>query len=106
RLRRLAVADLVDDLSRLGVDRWIVLGRLQLGEYVEAAACELGPEEEGLVAGDQRVAAEDRHEPLHSGGREAPDPPASLHPDRGEVGDRLEEGATEIVPVGAELRYP
>ena len=95
----------MDDLARLGVDRRVVLGRLQVGEHIEPAPGELGPEEQGLVAGDQRVAAEDGHEPGHSGSRQPADPPASLHPQGREVGDRLEEGTAEVVPVGADLRH-
>ena len=87
--RGLAVPHLVDDLARLGVDRRIVLGRLQLGEHLERGARQLGPEEQRLQARDQRVAAEDGHEPRHPGGRQLADAVAAAHPQRGEVGDRL-----------------
>ena len=70
-LRRLPAAQLVDDLPRLGVDRRVVLGRLQLGEHLERAARELGAEEQRLQARDERVAAEDGHEPRHPGGGQA-----------------------------------
>src|SRR6185436_18835839 len=65
----------------------------------------LGPEQQCLVAGDQRVAAEDGHEPGHSGSRQAADPPASLHPQGCKIRDRLEEGTAEVVPVRPDLRY-
>ena len=40
--------------------------RLELGKRVERAHAELGPEEHGLQARDDRVAAEHRHEPGHT----------------------------------------
>ena len=64
-LRGLAVAHLVHDLARLGVDRRIVLACLQLSEHLERASRELGPEEQRLQARDQRVAPEHGHEPRH-----------------------------------------
>src|SRR5205085_7197378 len=103
-LRRLPLADLVDDLARLRVDRRIVLRRLELRQDPERAARELGAEEERLVARDQRVSPEDGHEPRHAGRGELADPGAAPHAQRGEIGDRLEEGAAELVPVGTDLR--
>ena len=69
-LGALAVPNLVDDLAGLGVGVRVVLARLQLGEHRERVLRQLGAEEERLQARDQRVAAEDGHEPRHAGGRE------------------------------------
>ena len=63
---------LVDDLPGLGVDLRVVLARLELGERVERVVSQLRPEEERLQAGDERVPAEDRHEPGHAGCGELP----------------------------------
>ena len=61
----------MDDLARLGVDRRVVVDRLQLGQHLERAAGELGAEEQRLQRRDQRVPAEDGHEPRHPGRRAA-----------------------------------
>jgi hypothetical protein len=95
----------VDDLARLGVDVRVLLVRLQLGQHLERGARELRPEEQGLQARDQRVAPEDGHEPGHPGRGHAPGPAGTAHPQRGQVGDRLEERAVEQIPVGADLRH-
>jgi hypothetical protein len=42
------MSNLVDDLPRLGVDGGILDLRLELGERVERADCDLGAEEQGL----------------------------------------------------------
>ena len=77
----LAVTHLVDDLSGLGVDRRIVLLGLQVGQDAERRAGELGAEDERLQARDDRVAAEDGHEPWHACPGELSDPAAvGLHP--------------------------
>ena len=107
RLRRLPVPDLVHDLPRLGVDRGIVLARLQVREHLERAARELWPEEQRLQTRDQRVAAEHRHEPRHARGRKLAEVALRIaaHAQRCEIADRLVERAGELVPVGAQLRY-
>ena len=102
-LGRLAVADLVDDLSRLRVDGRVVLVGLQLGERLERAPRELGPEEERLQAGNDRVPAEDGHEPGHACGEEAPAPRARADAQRREVRDGLPEGVPKPVPRRVEL---
>ena len=55
----------MQDLARLGVDRGVVLARLQHRERLERGDRELGPEQHRLQARDQRVAPEDGHEPRH-----------------------------------------
>ena len=89
---------LVDDLSRLGIDRRVVLERLQLGERVERADGELGPEQQRLERGDRRVAAEDGHEPRHARGEERAPVLASAHAERPEVDDRAIERTAEAFP--------
>src|SRR5262245_50330448 len=69
-VRQLAGAQLVRDLSRLGVALIVDRGCLELGELPERAAREAGVHDHVLQARDQRVAAEDRHEPRHAGGRQ------------------------------------
>jgi hypothetical protein len=105
-LRSLAAPDLVHDLARLGVDRLVVLGRLKVGEDLERAAGELRAEEQGLETRDQRVAAEDGHEPRHAGRREVAEAVASAQPERGEVGHRAREDVVEVVPGRAQPRDP
>ena len=95
----------MDDLARLGVDVRVVLRRLQLGEHLQRGSRQLGPEEQRLQAGDDRVAPEHGHEPRHACCRQAPGATAPAHPQRGEVGDGLLEGPAELVPVGADLRH-
>ena len=98
------MADLVDDLAGLGIDRGIVLARLQVGQHLERSAGELRAEQQGLQARDQRVAAEDRHEPGHAGGGQAAraDAARAAHPQRREVGDGLGERVAQLVPRRAE----
>ena len=100
----LAGPKLVDDLARLRVDVGVVLSRLELGEHLERRPRELGPEQQRLQTGDERVAPEDGHEPRHPRGRQPPHPAAAAHPERREVRDRLQEAAREVVPVAADLR--
>ena len=96
----------VDDLAGLGVDRRIVLLGLQIGEHLERRAGELRAEDERLQAGDDRVAAEDRHEPRHACTGKLPDPRAvGLHPQGREVVDRLAERVPECVPRRPQLRH-
>ena len=88
----------------LGVDRRVVDVRLELGERVERAHAELGPEEHRLQARDDRVAAEDRHEPGHTRCGHHPRTLAVAESQRREVGDGLVEGMAELVPGGLEPR--
>ena len=96
----------MDDLARLGVDRRVVVDSLELGQHLERTPRQLGPEQERLVRGDQRVAAEDGHEPRHAGGGQPGDPviPAA-HPQRREVGHRAGERVVERIPAGGQLRH-
>src|SRR4029079_12868654 len=72
----------------------------------EGRAGEFRPEDERLQARDDRVAAEDGHEPRHACSRELADPGAGgLHPQRGEIGDRLSERVAERIPGGPQLRH-
>ena len=100
------MANLVHDLARLGVDVGVVLGRLQVGEHLEGAAGQLGPEHERLQAGDQRVAAEHGHEPGHARRGQTPgaDAAGAAHPQRCEIGNGLRERMAELVPARADLR--
>ena len=99
RLGGLATPDLVDDLPRLGIDRRVVLGRLQLGEHVERAAGEVRPEQERLVRGDQRVAPEDGHEPRHAGSRQpGMSGAAAAHSQRRQVGEGALERVLQCIP--------
>jgi hypothetical protein len=99
------VTHLVDDLARLGVDRRIVLPRLHVGEHLERRPRELRSEDQRLQTGDDRVAAEDAHEPGHAGAGElAHAGVVRAHPQRGEVGDGLHEAAGEVVPRRPQLR--
>ena len=92
RMRALAVPHLVDDLAGLGVDVRVVLGRLELGEDGERVLRQLGPEEERLETGDDRVPPEDGHEPRHPGCRQrAGQARVLVHAQRGQVGDRAAE---------------
>ena len=78
------------DLARLGVDRGIVVLRLELCEHLERRARQLGPEQQGLETRDDGVAAEDAHEPRDARARELADARVvRAHPQRGEIGDRL-----------------
>ena len=104
--RGFALTQLVDDLARLGVDRGVVLVRLELGEHLECAVRELRPEEERLQARDQRVAAEDRHEPGHPGRRQLSDRRvAAADAKRGQIGHGLREGMRELLPARANVRH-
>src|SRR5207249_946181 len=77
----------------------------QLRQHLECGPRELGPEDEGLEARDDRVAAEDRHEPGDTGARQPADARVvGLHAQRGEIRDRLAERVGERVPRCAELR--
>ena len=99
-LRGTAGAQLVEDLPRLGVDRGVVDPRLQRRQRLERADRELGAEEHGLEARDDRVAAEDGHEPGHARGGQVPGALAGPQPQRREVGDGLVERVTELVRRG------
>ena len=83
----------------------VVVACLQLGQHLERGARQLRPEEQRLQARDQRVAAEDGHEPRHPGRGHPAGAAGAAHPQRGEVGDRLEERAVELVPVRPHLRH-
>ena len=62
-------AELVQDLSRLGVPERVVALRLEEGQRHEGRLREVGDERKRLVARDQAVAAEERHEPGKARGR-------------------------------------
>ena len=83
-----AAAELVQDLARLGVDRGVVLTRLERRERIEGCDRELRAEQHRLQARNQCVAPEDGHEPRHSGGRKHPEAAVRPHPQRRQVGDR------------------
>ncbi len=68
--RELAVADLVQDPARLLVAEVVHLRALQLTQQMQRAAGEVGADPERLQGRDQRVAAEERHEPRKPGGRQ------------------------------------
>ena len=93
------------DLPWLRVDLGVVLTGLKLRERLERGAGELWPEEQCLKAGDDRVAAEDGHEPGHARSRQPSGAPAAAHPQRGKVRNRAHEAVRELVPVAADLRH-
>ena len=64
--RELAEAELVQDLSRLGVAERVVGRRLEEREGRQRRLRELGHVGQRLVARDQAVPAEERHEPRES----------------------------------------
>ena len=64
-----------------------------------------GPEQQRLQARDDRVAAEDGHEPRHPGGGQLAEVAVGAHPQRGEVADRAGERLAERVPARAHLRH-
>ena len=86
------------DLPRFRVARRVVLMSLQFREHVERGARELRPEEQRLQARDQRVAAEDGHEPRHARGEERAPVLACAHAERPEVDDRAIERTAEAFP--------
>ena len=95
----LAAAHLVGDLAGLGIAEVVELGRLQLGELLERAPGERGMNDHVLQAGDERVAAEERDEPRHTGGRE-PDVGAEVvvvQTQRAHVPDRLAEDPVDVL---------
>ena len=69
-MRELAIAQLVQDLARLGIAIRIVLLGLQRAEDIQRAARELGIDQDVLQRDDQTVAAEGRHEPRQARRRE------------------------------------
>ena len=75
------------DLARLGVDRGVILGRLQPRELAQRGAGEILAEQERLQARDDRVASEHGHEPRQPGGDQLP-VAAGPQPQRGEIVDR------------------
>ena len=95
----------MDDLARLRIDLRVVLPRLELRQYAERVVREFGAEEECLEARNERVAAEDGHEPGHPGSRKlAGHARVFVHPKRCEVGNGLVEGIRELLPRRAQLR--
>src|SRR4029079_6525132 len=80
------------------------LARLEVGEHLERALRELGPEKERLQARDDRVAPEHGHEPGHARGREIAEAVGAATPERRQVGDRARECLVEVVPGSAQAR--
>ena len=85
---------------------WDRPGCLQRGERVERADRELGPEEQRLQRGDDRVAAEDGHEPGHARGGQHREPVVAAHPQRGQVRDRLPESEPHVLATRLQARHP
>ena len=67
-MRQLAVAQLVQDLARLGVAVVVALLRLVLPQHLQRARGEFRIDDHRLQRDDQRVAAEQCHEPRQPGG--------------------------------------
>jgi hypothetical protein len=65
---KLASPDLVGQLARLGVAPVVALARLQSAECGERATRGLASDETGHECSDERVSAEKRVEPRHTGG--------------------------------------
>ena len=104
RLRGLAAPQLVEDLAGLGVDRRVVLGRLEGGEGAQRGRRELRSEQHRLERGDQRVATEEGHEPRHAGRGQLVRPLRPLQAERREVGERPLVAPLELRPLRAEPR--
>ncbi|GBD46079.1 hypothetical protein HRbin41_00898 [bacterium HR41] len=101
----LARAQLVDDLAWLGVTLGVVAGRLQGSERAQRCAREVRQKGQRLVASDQRVAPEQRHEPGQAGRRQLDGAGvARSETERGEVGDARAPQLLQLGPVGGELR--
>ena len=97
QLRQLAAADLVQDLAGLLVAEVVDARALQGAEQVKRAACKPRADPERLQGRDQRVPAEERHEPREPGCREDVVLAEEVAGDaqRCEVDDRLPEDAGE-----------
>jgi hypothetical protein len=67
---QLAVAQLVQDLARLGVAEVVPRGRLVRAEGEQCGPGQLRHERDRLVTGDEAVPAEQGHEPGQSGRRQ------------------------------------
>ena len=80
--------------------------RLERRQRLERADRELGPQQHGLEARDDRVAAEHGHEPGHSRRGQVPGPLAGPQPEGRQVGNGLAERVTEVVRRGRETRQP
>ena len=75
------------DLPRLGIDGRILDPRLEVGERIERADGDLGPEEERLERRDRGVTPEHGHEPGHAGGEERSPVLPRPHAEGSEVGN-------------------
>src|SRR5262249_34983803 len=106
--RELAAADLVQDLPRLLVPEVVDARALQGAEQMKRAAGEAGPDPERLQRRDQRVPAEERHEPRQAGGRQDVALAEEVAGDaqRREVDDRLTQDAREQRALRLEARNP
>jgi hypothetical protein len=92
-----APADLVEDLPGLGVEAGVVGSRLEGRERAQRIPRQLGSDQEGLVARDQGIAAEERHEPGRSGGDEVPRRALeAAEAERAEIGDRALVRALDV----------
>ena len=97
QLRQLAAADLVQDPAGLLVAEVVDARALQGAEQVKRAACKPRADPERLQGRDQRVPAEERHEPREPGCREDVVLAEEVAGDaqRCQVDDRLPEDAGE-----------
>ena len=97
-------AELVQDLPRLGVSERVVALRLEEGERHERRLREVGDERKGLVARDQAVPAEERHEPGKARGRNRlPFPQhGGVEAQRGQVDQAARVDVFERAPGGLE----
>jgi hypothetical protein len=103
---QLAEADLVQDLAGLLVAKVVVRRALARGQGRQRGPGQLRPVREHLVARDQAVAAEQRHEPRQPGGGQAHILERGLRVEAqgGEVGEAALIHLTQRVVVGLQRR--
>ena len=62
-MRKLAVAQFVEDFSRFGIAVWVILFGLQRAQNLQGSAGEFRIDQDVLQRNDQAVAAERSNEP-------------------------------------------
>ena len=62
-MRKLAVAQFVEDFARFGITVWVILVGLQRAQNLQGAAGEFRIDQDVLQRNDQAVAAERGNEP-------------------------------------------
>src|SRR5437868_10082173 len=105
-----AESQLVQDLAGLRLAEVVAFYRLEIRQCEERRARELRNERQCLVAGNQAVPPEQRHEPREAGGRECRCREyLRIEAQSSQVGEALEVDAPELVPIrleGGRLSQP